>query len=257
MQVAIKQILWIGLTIMAFTQCVHEPIPPSDVGQGSDTDTTGTGGGNNDTTGQGGGNADQPCDPDTAYFQNDILPLLNSSCGVSGCHDPATASDNVILTNYTDIMATADVRPGDPTGSDLYEVLVETDPDKKMPPPGSGISLTNDQINLIYTWIQQGAQNNACDPNAGQCDTINMSYANDIAPVINTHCQGCHNNSVQSGNVNLEGHANVASYANSGQLYGSIAHLPGYKPMPQGQSKLDDCTIKQIKSWIDDGAPNN
>lgn len=236
------------LIVLAFTQCVHEPIPPSDGSSGGGTDTTGTG---------GGGNTTQPCDPDTVYFLNDVLPLLNSSCGISGCHDPATASDGVILTNYTDIIATADVRPGNPAGSDLYEVLVETDPAKRMPPAGSGVSLTNDQINTIYTWIQQGGLNNECDPNVGQCDTVNMSYANDIVPVISTYCQGCHNNSVQSGNVNLVGHANVVAFANSGQLYGSIAHLPGYKPMPQGQNKLDDCTIKQIKSWIADGAPNN
>lgn len=241
----------VAIAVLLFTQCVHQPIPPGEGGGGGGN---GTGGGT-DTTGQG--NNDQPCDPDTVYFANDILPLLNSSCGISGCHDAATASDGVNLTTYSSIINTGDVRPGNANNSDLYEVLLETDPDKKMPPPGSGIVLTNDQIAMIYTWIQQGAKNNSCDPNFGGCDTVNMSYATNIAPVINTNCKGCHNNTTQSGSVNLEGHANVAAFANSGQLYGSIAHLPGYKAMPQGQAQLNDCTIKQIKSWIDDGAPNN
>lgn len=241
---------------MLTTQCVHQPIPPVD-GSGNTTDTTGTG--NNDTTGTGNNNntnAD-PCDPDTVYFTNDILPLLNSSCAVSGCHDNATAEDGVILTSYNSVMQTADVRPGDLGDSDLYEVITETDPDKQMPPPSSGITLSQAQINMIAKWIQQGAKNNGCDPNAGGCDTDSVSYAQQLVPVLNTYCLGCHSGTVISGGVNLDGYNNVVAFANSGQLYGAISHAAGYKPMPQGQPKLDSCTIAQFKSWIDAGAPNN
>jgi hypothetical protein len=65
-----------------------------------------------------------PCDPDTIYFQNTILPLLQSSCGVSGCHDPGTASDGIILTSYDDIINSGVIKLNDPAGSDLYEVLI-------------------------------------------------------------------------------------------------------------------------------------
>jgi len=69
------------------------------------------------------GNGEIPCDPDTAYFQNDVLPLLMSSCGIAGCHDPQTAEDDVILTSYFYVMETADVEPGEPWESDLWERL--------------------------------------------------------------------------------------------------------------------------------------
>ena len=62
----------------------------------------------NDTTFDPGG---IPCDPDTIYFQNDVLPLFQSSCGIAGCHDPLTAEGEVILTSYYYVMQTADVEP--------------------------------------------------------------------------------------------------------------------------------------------------
>ncbi len=30
------------------------------------------------------------CDPDTVYFQNTVLPLIQSTCATTGCHDAAS-----------------------------------------------------------------------------------------------------------------------------------------------------------------------
>lgn len=103
-----------------------------------------------------------PCHPDTVYFERDIMPLLNSSCAKSGCHDAETAMDGVILNNYANVMSTGDVRPGNPNGSDLYEVITENDARKRMPPPPLP-PLSNEQIALVQKWILQGAQNLTCD----------------------------------------------------------------------------------------------
>lgn len=106
--------------------------------------------------------AGNPCHPDTVYFARDILPLLLSSCAKAGCHDAASAADGVILDSYQNVMQTADVKPFDPDKSDLYEVLVETDPDKIMPRPPLP-ALSNTQIQTVRKWILQGAKNNRCD----------------------------------------------------------------------------------------------
>lgn len=234
--------------------CVHEPVPPGDIDDvvndttdtTTNTDTTIT-----DTTSQ------DVCDPDTVYFENDVLPVLNSSCGISGCHDPATAENGVVLTDYNNIIETGDVDKGDPMDSEIYEKIVETDPDDKMPPPSSGISLSQEQINMIYTWIAQGAKNNGCDPNAGGCNTEDVSFGTDVVPVIDNNCIGCHSGPSPQGGVLLESYTNVKSVVNSGQLEGAITWAAGYTPMPYNQAQLDQCTIDKIKSWIDDGAPNN
>lgn len=233
--------------------CKHEPIIPP--GYPDPNDTTGTN--PNDTTGTDPAQDGVPCDPDTVYFENDILPLLSSTCAISGCHDAATAEDGVQLTDYFNIISTGDVRAIEPDKSDLYEVITETDPDKVMPRPSSGLTLTQEQKNMIYDWIMQGAKNNGCNEDYGKCDTTNMSFANDIQPIINLNCLGCHSGSNVSGGVELDDHPGVHTVALSGQLLGAITHSQGYKPMPNGQPKLPDCKIAKIRNWINDGAQNN
>lgn len=90
------------------------------------------------------------------------------------------------------------------------------------------------------------------------CNTTNVSYATTVNVLLQQHgCIGCHSGPAPNGTVNLQGHANVQTVALSGRLYGAISHSAGYKPMPQGGQKMNDCDIKKIKSWIDAGALNN
>ncbi|MBE0638078.1 MAG: hypothetical protein IH598_06145 [Bacteroidales bacterium] len=195
-----------------------------------------------------------PCDPDTVYFQNTILPLLQSSCAISGCHDEASASDGVILTDYARIMSTANVRPFNADGSDLYEVMVEDDPDKRMPPPPRN-PLTTEQTNAVYKWIMQGALNNYCDDI--ECDSVNVTFSATIWPIIQNRCYGCHSGGSPSGGISLTNHTDLVAVANNGSLMGAIRHEQGYSPMPKNGAKLSDCNISQIQKWINDGTPNN
>ena len=100
--------------------------PPPDTGG-----PAGPGGGN---PGGGGPNPpppSKPCDPDTVYFQTQILPIFVSNCAIPGCHDRTTAQDDVILTDYANILMEID--PGDPESSDVYERLTDDDPEDLMP----------------------------------------------------------------------------------------------------------------------------
>ncbi|MDT8392714.1 MAG: hypothetical protein RQ761_02645 [Bacteroidales bacterium] len=61
---------------------------------------------------------ENPCDPDTVYFAKDLLPILQSTCSKPGCHDDISMQDGLRLTDYSSVIQTADIRPGDPGGSD-------------------------------------------------------------------------------------------------------------------------------------------
>jgi len=90
-----------------------------------------------------------------------------------------------------------------------------------------------------------------------QCDTANVSFANDIQPILTNSCLSCHNAFSSQGDVDLEGHAAVLKYALDGSLVGSVQHDKGFSAMPQGTSKLEVCKIQKIKAWVIAGAPNN
>lgn len=237
----------LGLLIMMAiaSSCVHEPILPDVPTPPNPVDTGGV-----DTTTVMGGN---PCDPDSVYFENDILPLLISSCAIPGCHDPATAEDGVVLNNYGNIISTGEVVPGNPGASEIFEAITETDPDKLMPPPGSGVSLTPDQIMTIFSWIQQGALNNGCT----DCDTSAVTFSGTVWPLVNTSCTGCHSGSAPQGGVSLTNHAQVAAAAANGSLLGTLNNDPGYPLMPFNGPALSDCAIAAVRIWIEDGSPDN
>lgn len=199
-----------------------------------------------------------PCDPDTVYFEMDVLPILMSSCAKSGCHD-ATAQDGVRLDSYAAVMGSNVVTPGNPDNSDLYEEIMEDDPDKIMPPPPN-TPLDAVQKEIIRKWIAQGAQNLFCDE---MCDTVNVTFSGIIWPeIIQPYCFGCHNGAGASGGVQLENHTQVAAAAmipagQPGSLWGAITHSSGNSPMPKNQNKLSDCKISQVKKWIDAGTPGS
>ncbi len=191
-----------------------------------------------------------PCDPDSIYFEREILPILSSNCAYSGCHDASTAEDNVILDSYNNTIATAGVRPGMPDKSDLYEVLIESDPDDRMPlnkPP-----LDNSSIQLIYQWILQGAKNLHCD----DCDTSDVSFKNHIQPMVDLYCVSCHGVNNPIGNVSLTNHGQVMIALRDGEMWPRINHEPNYNPMPPSGIKLDSCKIAKIKAWMNSDYPN-
>ena len=196
---------------------------------------------------------DDSCDEDTVYFKNDILPLIVSNCATSGCHDQSSAQEGVVLVDYASIITSGEIKPGNPDGSELYEAITEDDPEKRMPPsPNAGLSV--EQIQKIRTWIQQGALDNSC--NSG-CDTTNVTFSQQVWPTIQTNCTGCHSGANPGAGILLTDYQTVADAAASGRLYGSVAHLNGYSPMPKNTSKLDDCRITAIRIWIENNTPNN
>lgn len=90
-----------------------------------------------------------------------------------------------------------------------------------------------------------------------ECTTTDLSYVQDILPILRVDCYACHSAESNFGNITLEGHNQITQYVDDGSLLGSIKYEAGYSPMPQGGSQLIDCEIAKIEKWISDGAPNN
>jgi mono/diheme cytochrome c family protein len=74
---------------------------------------------------------------------------------------------------------------------------------------------------------------------------------------MDSKCSGCHNPSNLGGNINVSTYTAIRVIALNGKLYGSVAHLAGYSPMPKNSAKLSDCEIRQVQKWIAAGSLNN
>ena len=96
--------------------------------------------------------------PEKIDFVRDVQPILRQNC--YGCHGPKQQNNNLRLDRRSDAMrggTIAVIGPGNSEASHLYLRLVGKDtlPGQTMPPTGS---LTPQQIAIIKTWIDQGAE---------------------------------------------------------------------------------------------------
>ena len=95
-------------------------------------------------------------------FQRDIRPILSDSC--FQCHgaDEANRQAELQLDQREGLFAKRDrhtiVLPGQPHASELIRRITSQDADVRMPPPDSDRQLTAREIDLLQTWIAQGAE---------------------------------------------------------------------------------------------------
>lgn len=220
-----------------FVSCKHDPL----LAPGMPNDNT------DDTL----PNTNGGCSPDTTYFAQEVLPLIQSSCAKSGCHDAITHKEDLTLTSYSNIMASGIVKAGNPSGSKLVKVITITGEDRM--PPSPNPSLTSGQIATIQKWISQGAQNNSCSEKG--CDTVNVAYSTHIQPLIASYCVGCHSGANPGGQIDLTTYAGAKAIANDGRFVGAIMHAPGFAAMPKNGATLSDCQIRMVNLWIGRGTP--
>jgi hypothetical protein len=187
-------------------------------------------------------------DPNAAIcFERDILPIFNSKCAMSGCHDAGTSAEGYTLDNYKNIVSDGIVA-GKPNKSEVYESIA----DGEMPPKGY-TKLSDAEKQMLYDWIADGAKNGInC---AVKCDSAVSGFTAVIQPMMTKYCVGCHAYPNASAQVELSGYSGVKNAINQGLLK-SLDHS-GYYPMPKGGAKLSDCEINQVRNWIQRGAPND
>lgn len=94
-------------------------------------------------------------------------------------------------------------------------------------------------------------------PNPGCVIPNPVSYTNDVLPVISPSCLGCHDQAGNAGGIVFDTYAGLKVVVDNGTFEGAINHRAGFDAMPRNASKLPDCTLEIIQSWIDNGAPNN
>ncbi|MBE0663333.1 MAG: hypothetical protein IH597_12815 [Bacteroidales bacterium] len=97
------------------------------------------------------------------------------------------------------------------------------------------------------------------DPGTGVvgCDTLNVTYSGTIAPILSTHCIGCHNQNIPNAGVILNNYNGLKTQIDNGRFWGAINHQNGFAIMPPSGIKLSNCNLLKIQKWIDDGALNN
>jgi hypothetical protein len=89
-----------------------------------------------------------------------------------------------------------------------------------------------------------------------KCDTSNVKFSVQINTILNSGCITCHGGTAANGGgIKLGTYADVKTYADNGLLLNAVSRT--INPMPKGGSRLSDCRIAEISTWIRNKAPNN
>lgn len=91
----------------------------------------------------------------------------------------------------------------------------------------------------------------------GDCNPVDVKLSTDINPIFAANCLGCHDTQNAFGGIDLTNYTHVKQLADNGKLYGAINHEQGFSVMPPSGTKLPECDIETIKTWIDEGSENN
>src|SRR5258707_1202119 len=145
-----------------------------------------------------------PATPTAVDFGRYIQPILAASC--LRCHGPRKTEGDLRLDTREGLHKGGDsgavVISGDGKGSLLYQLLVATDPDKRM--PRRRRPLAPAQIETMRRWIDQGApwpegavvqalspapEDRAARP-AGAA--AGLSFNRDVRPILAENCYACH-----------------------------------------------------------------
>ena len=91
----------------------------------------------------------------TMSFKNDIMPIFNASCNISGCHNGQVAPNLLPDKAYNSLINGNYINTSNPQASELYQWMKGN---RSQPMPLSGPNKTyNDKV---LAWITQGALNN-------------------------------------------------------------------------------------------------
>ncbi len=89
-------------------------------------------------------------------FKAQILPILQNKC--SECHGTENPEVRLTVTQYDQLMLGSEfgivVNPGEPASSYIVEMIALGEM------PQDGEPVTNEELFLIETWIEEGALNN-------------------------------------------------------------------------------------------------
>jgi len=99
---------------------------------------------------------------------------------------------------------------------------------------------------------------------SNMCDTINVTYKNDIQPILNSNCYSCHGTAVVANDgLDLQDSASLKNYLKydfrgdgiyGSKLYHCMLHSVNAQSMPPNYI-VDSCALAKMKHWLSLGGP--
>lgn len=206
--------------------------------------------------------------PRKVDFAKEVYPIFKEAC--VKCHGPEKQKGKYRIDTKEGAFKNGDSGPfivaGSSEKSPFIHMVAGLIDEGLMPPPsdkpGESEKLTNEQIGILRAWIDQGA----IWPDGPIADVVRqITFAQDIEPVLKAACFECHGAADQKGSFRAD---SVDAVLKGGKTYGKavmpgdvkksplltiVAGLDEDLPLPQ-KHKLNPKQVELIKKWVEQGA---
>ena len=199
-------------------------------------------------------------------FETHIYPLFEANC--LSCHGASQPQRDLDLTTHESTLQGGKSGPALVPGSPLESLLLEKLNSGAMPLGGDRLS--DDQIDLVRRWIEDGARRVEREAETAAVASAEVVAGHEtVTTILNVKCLLCHGRRNQEGGLNLQTRASLLNGGVSGP-----AVVPG-KPdeslliqriensdMPpvKDQARLSvravtSAELERLRAWISAGAP--
>ncbi|MCA9053698.1 MAG: hypothetical protein KDA75_07660 [Planctomycetaceae bacterium] len=217
-------------------------------------------------------------------FSEVIAPIIQDNC--VSCHSGATPASQLDLSTFAGWKrggrTGAVIAPGSANRSKLALRLIAQDDRQRM--PRNAAALSQDDIQTIAKWIDQGARYDSDSDSTSLADlgkpgggamassvvipkptgNETVSFTRDIAPFMSNLCVRCHNSNRQSGGLSLETFHDMMKGGDSGRvvLPGNVEgsrlfRLTGGLENPRmpadNQARITRDNYNDLKTWFEEG----
>jgi mono/diheme cytochrome c family protein len=194
-------------------------------------------------------------------FEKDVLPIFTQYC--FGCHGKTSPQLGLDLRTGASTLRGSQNGPVIAKGSPEKSLLFQKISAKAMPPPAYNQKLPDAQIEIIRTWIADGALfDQAAEPVSKDAAQQRHVFDSELLPIFQAKCVQCHGAGKPMGGLDLRSFSSlmesnkndpvvVEGYSEKSILVRKLASRA--MPPPGAGTPLTDEQVGSIRRWIDKG----
>jgi hypothetical protein len=104
---------------------------------------------------------------------------------------------------------------------------------------------------ILFSGCENNVEENSED-NPVDCTEVETYYTENVAPILESNCTGCHSGSTPTAGLSLDSYSNVRAAIKTGDVLDRVNRNSGDGGfMPNGGTKLSDANLEILQTFFD------
>jgi len=104
---------------------------------------------------------------------------------------------------------------------------------------------------ILFSGCENNVEENSED-NPVDCTEVETYYTENVAPILESNCTGCHSGPTPTAGLSLDSYSNVRAAIKTGDVLDRVNRNSGDGGfMPNGGTKLSDANLEILQTFFD------